>query len=137
MASNNYWTGNGDLWLNEQTFEKVKSFECKATFEWEDVPDEMATERVLMGYTYEGQFSYRKTDKNCNMLLDTIFVEYIKGNVPDVSIVSKAYNKATGKTQRIKITGLTFDELTIQQFEEKSLGEIEVPFKASKVEILQ
>ncbi|MBW9154860.1 phage tail tube protein [Clostridium tagluense] len=135
-ASNNYWTGNGNLWLEDKEFEKVKSFECKAVYEWEDVPNGLTTDRVLMGISYEGSFSYRKTDKNFNIILDLIFAEYAKGNVPEVNIVSKAYNKASGKTQRIKITNITFDELMLQKWEEKSVTEGEMPFKASFVEIL-
>lgn len=134
--SNQYWTGNGNIWVNDREWDKIKSFECKATYEWEDVPSGMTTDRVLMGVAYEGSFSYRKTDKNYNTAMDLIFEEYSKGNVPSVTINSKAYNKATGKTQRIKIKNITFDELMLQQWEEKSVIEMEMPFKASDVEIL-
>lgn len=136
--SNQYWNGsNGNIWVNDSAWDKVKSFELKMALEWEDVPSGMSTDRVLMGYGYEGSFSYRKSDDNYNKAIDLIFDEYAAGRVPDVSIVSKAYNKATGKTQRIKATGITFDELTLQAWEEKTVGEIEMPFKASGVEKLQ
>lgn len=135
--SNNYWTGsNGNLWVNDSEFDKVKSFECKMTIEWEDVPNGLTTDRVLMGYAYEGTFSYRKTDKNHSVVMDLIFTDYSNGVVTDVSIIGKAFNKATNKVERIKITGITFDELQIQKWEEKSLVEVEMPFKASKVEKL-
>lgn len=136
-VSNEYWVGsNGELWLNDQSFEKVKSFETKAVYEWEDVPDGLKTQRVYMGYGYEGSFTYRKTDKNSNTLLDLMFQSMAKGVVPDVSIVSKAYNRASGKAQRIKISGITFDELMMQNWEERTVVEMEVAFKASDVEIL-
>lgn len=135
---NQYWNGsNGNLWVNDSAWDKVKSFEAKMALEWEDVPEGMSTERVLMGYSYEGSFTYRKSDSNYNKAIDLLFSEYAEGRVPDVSIVSKAYNRATGKTQRIKVTGITFDELTLQNWEERTPGEIEMPFKASNVEILQ
>ena len=136
--SNNYWNGsNGDLWVNDADWDKVKSFALKMILEWEDVPNGMGTDRVLLGYSYEGAFTYRKTDKNYNKAIDLLFAEYAAGRVPDVSIVSKAYNKATGKRQRIKVTGITFDEVDLQNWEEKTVGEIEMPFKASDVEILE
>ena len=125
------------MWVNDETWDKVKSFEAKMLMEWEDVPNGMGTDRVLLGYAYEGAFSYRKSDKNYNQAIDLLFTEYAAGRVPDVSIVSKAYNRATGKTQRIKITGITFDEIALQSWEEKTVGEIEMPFKAGNVEILQ
>ena len=97
--SNNYWNGsNGNLWFNDSEFDKVKSFECKMTIEWEDVPDGLTTERVLMGYSYEGSFSYRKTDKNHKTVMDEVFEDYSNGKVSDVSVIGKAFNKATGKT---------------------------------------
>lgn len=135
---NQYWNGsNGNIWVNDSAWDKVKSFEVKMGLEWEDVPNGMTTDRVLMGYNYEGSFSYRKSDTNYNKAIDLLFAEYAAGRVPDVSIVSKAYNRATGKTQRIKVSGITFDELTLQSWEEKSVGEMEMPFKAGEVEILQ
>lgn len=136
--SNQYWNGsNGDLWVNDEAWDKVKSFEVKMTLEWEDIPNGMKTDRALMGYSYEGNFTYRKSDNNYNKAIDLLFAEYAAGRVPDVSIVAKAYNRATGKTQRIRITGITFDEITLQNWEERAITEIEIPFKASNVEILQ
>lgn len=135
---NQYWNGsNGNIWVNDSEWDKVKSFEVKMALEWEDVPSGMTTDRVLMGYGYEGSFSYRKSDKNYNKAIDLLFAEYAAGRVPDVTIIGKAFNRATGKTQRIKVSNITFDELTLQSWEEKSVGEIEMPFKASEVEILQ
>lgn len=136
--SNQYWNGsNGDLWVNDEVWDKVKSFEVRMVLEWEDVPNGMQTDRTLMGYSYEGSFSYRKSDRNYNKAIDLLFAEYKAGRVPEVTIVGKAYNRATGKTQRIRVTGITFDELTLQNWEERTVTEIEMPFKASNVEILQ
>lgn len=135
---NNYWNGsNGNLWVNDIEWEKVKSFEVKMALEWEDIPVGMTTERALMGYLYEGAFSYRKSDGNYNKAIDLLFAEYAAGRIPDVSIVGKAFNRATGKTQRVRVSGITFDELTLQSWEERTVGEIEMPYKASEVEILQ
>lgn len=135
--SNQYWNGsNGNLWLESRAFEKVKGFEIKMILEWEDVPNGLSNERVLLGHAYEGKFSYRKTDKNYSTAIDLLFEEYLNGRVPEVSLMAKAFNGATGKTQRIKVSGITFDEITIQKWEEKSIGEEELSFKASYVEVL-
>lgn len=134
---NDYWTGNGRIWVNDKDWDRVKSFEVKMTIEWEDIPNGLKTERAMNGYVYEGSFSYRKSDQNYNNAIDLLFESYSKGIIPDVSIVGKAYNKATNKTQRVKVSGITFDEIELQKFEEKTVGEVEMPFKASQVEILQ
>lgn len=136
--ANQYWNGsNGNIWVNDSEWDKVKSFEVKMVIEWEDVPNGLSTDRVMLGYAFEGQFSYRKTDDNYNRAMDLLFEEYSQGRVPDVSIVGKAYNRKSGKTQRIKISDITFDEIMLQQWEEKSVVEMEMPFKAGNVEVLQ
>ena len=97
--SNQYWNGsNGDLWVNDEAWDKVKSFEVRMILEWEDIPNDMKTDRALMGYSYEGNFTYRKSDNNYNKAIDLLFAEYAAGRVPDVSVVSKAY-KDNRKTQ--------------------------------------
>lgn len=135
--SNQYWNGsNGQLWLDDTEFDKVKSFETKMMIEWEDIPAGLQNDRMLLGVAYEGSFSYRKSDRNHRTLMDKVFKLYSQGIVPAISIVGKAFNKATGVTERVKIVGITFDELTIMNWEEKSAVEVEVPFKAYDVEIL-
>lgn len=136
-ASNEYWTGNGNVWVDDTDFEKIKGFEVKMLPEWEEVPNGLTTERVLLGVGYEGSMSYRKTDKNRRAIMDKIFAEYSAGRTPDITIVGKAYNKATGKTERIKVSGITFDELILMKWEEKSVVEQEIAFKASRVDVLQ
>lgn len=135
---NTYWNGsNGNIWVNDSEWDKVKSFEVKMAMEWEDIPSGMTTDRMLTGYAYEGMFSYRKSDSNYNKAIDLLFAEYSAGRVPNVTIVGKAFNRATGKTQRIRVSNITFDELVLQSWEERTPGEMEMPFKASEVEILQ
>lgn len=137
-TGNQYWNGsNGNIWVNDTEWNKVKSFEVKMQIEYEDIPNGLSTERVLMGYGFEGSFVYRKTDDNYNKAIDLLFETYASGSVPDVTIVGKAYNRTSGKTQRIKVSGITFDEIMLQRWEEKSLNETEMAFKASDVEILQ
>lgn len=136
--SNQYWNGsNGQLWANDREFDKVKEFEIKMMLEWEDIPDGMKTDRMLLGTGYEGKFSYRKSDTNHKTVLDLAFEDLSNGIVPEISLVGKAFNRTSGKTERVKIVGITFDELTIQNWSEKSSVEVEVPFKAYDVEILQ
>lgn len=132
-ASNEYWVGsNGTIWINDKEHVKTSSFEAKMVFEWEDVPNGLRTERVLLGYGHEGSFKYRMTDSNASTLTDLLLDSMSKGVVPDISIVCKATNKASGKTERYKFTGITFDELPIQNWEEKTVVEKEFAFKADE-----
>lgn len=132
--SNQYWKGNGgQVWLNDVVWDRLKSFELKLIPEWEEVPDGMTTKRVLLGMMVEGSFVYRKTDLNYNNIITEIAEYYMKGIIPDVSLIVKDENVATGTTQRFKVTNLTFDEVDIISWEEKALTEIELAFVAEKV----
>lgn len=136
--SNQFWNGsNGEIWVNSIAFDKVSSFELEMELEWEDVPEQLTTGRVLMGYGYTGNLTYRKTDSNYNSGIELLFTNYQNGVIPEVEIIAKAYNRASGNTQRIRIYGITFDNLPIQQWEEKSIVEVDMDFSALGVEILQ
>lgn len=132
---NQFWNGsNGALWVNDESWDKVKSFEAKATIEWEDIPDGMKTVRALMGYSVEGTITMRKTDSRAILLVAN---DYRNGIITDVKVIGKAFNKSTGKTERVAFTGVTFDEVMLSKFEEKTVTEVELPFKAEDFEILQ
>lgn len=136
--SNQFWTGsNGTIWVNSTEFDKVSSFEITTEIEWEEVPEDMRTGRVLMGINFTGSFTYRKTDNNYYRGIEELFTSYAKGVVPEVEIVAHAYNRASDKSQRIRISGITFDTLPIQNWEEKSIVEVTLDFNALNVEILQ
>jgi len=132
---NQYWVGsNGAIWVNDLNWDKVKSFEAKAAYEFEEVPDGLETERVLIGYNVEGTIVMRKTDSRAILLISD---DYQNGIVTDVKIIGKAFNKSTGKTERVAYRGVTFDELPLSKFEEKTVTEVELPFKAKTYKILQ
>lgn len=136
--SNQYWNGsNGEIWVNSVALDKVESFEITQEVEWEEIPAGLSDDRMLLGYSYTGSLTYRKTDKNYNSAIELLFQSYQQGIVPDVTIVAKAFNRASGKTQRIEITGITFDSLPIQEWEAKSSVEISLDFSAYEVNILQ
>ena len=55
--------------------------------------------------------------------------DYLKdGKEPDIAIVGKLADPGNGGSERISLTGVSFDDLTLFDFEVKSLGETECPF---------
>ncbi|MHC1723044.1 MAG: phage tail tube protein [Aminipila sp.] len=135
MEGNKYWNGsNGRIWVNDKLWEAVSKFEAKMEISWEEVPDGMKTTQVPMGYSVSGSIKMRKTDSR---VLALVAEDYKNGVITEIKIVGKAMNQSTGKTERIAYLGVTFDELTLSDFEEKKIQEIEVPFKAEDFEILQ
>ena len=133
-TGNKYWNGsNGKLWVNDSEWDDVSSFEAKCEIKWEEVPNGMKTAQVPMGYSVSGTIKMRKTDSKVFKLIAD---DYKNGIITDVSIISKATNLSTGKIERVKYTGVTFDEINLANREEKKIMEDDLPFKAEDFEIL-
>ncbi|WP_027399082.1 phage tail tube protein [Anaerovorax odorimutans] len=134
-TGNKYWNGsNGKIWVNDTMWDDVSSFQAKVEMTFEEVPNGLKTAQVLMGYKISGSIKMRKTDSK---ILKLVADDYKNGIITDIKIVGKAMNLSTGKVERIAYTGVTFDEIQLNQFEEKKIVENEINFKAEDFEILQ
>ena len=54
----------------------------------------------------------------------------------DVTIVGKLADPGNGGSERISISGVSFDDLTLFDFEVKTLGEVECPFTFTKYKFI-
>lgn len=140
MASN--YTANkiingafGRVWINGALYANVKSFEAKLTLNYEDVSiaGELGTSEKYLGYSISGTITMNKTDDNIGALLEDGITS---GVLPDIEIVARLQDPAAYGAERIHLTGVTFDELSLMKYESKKNGEEEVPFKASGFEYL-
>lgn len=129
MANGNmYWNGsNGRCWISDELYSNVSSFEAKLTMEFEEINNGMETIKVPVGYKISGTVKLKKTGGETKKLLTA---DILKGIMPDIKIVSKTMNHATGQVERIAYRGVTFNDYDLGSFEEKKVGEIELPFDA-------
>lgn len=119
----------GRVWVNGQMMANIKSVECKLTMEYEDVDlsGDPVTHRRLMGCAIEGTMTLHKY----NSFFPKLMKDAAKSLVhPDVNIVTKMEDKSTGKAERMELYGVTFDEVTLAQWENKTISEEEIPFRA-------
>lgn len=119
----------GRLWCNSDKMANVKSFEAKVTLNYEDVElnEELGTSRRYMGYTIEGTVTLHKYDsKIIRLYKDGITT----GVLPDVKFVAALEDPTADGAERVEIYGVTFDEVMLNKFENKTILEEEVPFKA-------
>jgi len=125
----------GRVWINGVNYANVKSFEAKVTLNYEEVTiaGELGTSQKYMGYAVEGTITMHKTDDNIGTLLEDGITS---GVMPDIEIVARLKDPAAYGAERIHLTGVTFDELSLMKYESKAVGEEEVPFKASGFEYL-
>ena len=130
---------DGAVWLQTDTQEvkigSMKTFALKQanTYADVDLSENIIKKRKLTGVELTGEFTKFKVD---NTFIN-IFEEYKNGNQPDISIIGKAFNNNTGKVQRVKITGVTFDELNLIDLQQKTPSEESLPFGAENYEWLE
>lgn len=131
MVSNKLINGTfGRVWVNGELFANVKSFEAKLTGDYEDVTQsgELGTHRKYMGYSIEGTVTLYKLDSTIARLISEGFRT---GALPEISIVGKIEDPAAYGAERVELIEVTFDELMLLKFENKTVTEEEVPFKAA------
>ena len=125
----------GKLWIDDEKMANVKSFEAKASLDFEDVDvnGDLGQKHVYMGYSVAGTVVLHKCDS-------TIASKYkdgiVSGVLPTVKVVAALDDPAAWGTERVALYDVTFDEVTLSKFENKSLTEEEVPFKAGSFEFL-
>ena len=123
------WSGNhGMVWLNNSKVFEHKSFEAKVIFNREDVIIGKSVDSKVTSMSGEGEIVIIN-------VFNRGFSEYLEaqkaGHDPRFTIVAKHEDPDmldAGK-ERIKITNVTFDELTLMQFEKGTVRETTIPFK--------
>lgn len=137
MDKNKTLTGsNGDVWLNGNLVSTIKSIELKVAgkFEEQNFCGDYGTYNVYTGWSGEGTMTWGKIDSTAIKLLADA---YKNGNMPDIKIITKLTDKATGKSERAAVSGVVISEFMLTKFEAKNLIEEELPLKFSGYEILE
>lgn len=125
----------GSVWIDAEKFSNIKSFEAKVTMDYEDVlfSEDLATHKKYMGWNGAGTAVLHKMDS----VIASKVAEGIKsGDMPECTIVAKLADPASVGAERVQLTGVYFDEVTLLKFATKELGEEEVPFTFSDYEFL-
>ena len=116
-----------EVWINDELIDEIKAFQAKIEFDKEDVniAGDMWLNHKITGYSGTGSMTLNKTNSRMVKLLG----DYLKdGKEPNITIVGKLADPGNGGSERISLTGVSFDDLTLFDFEVKSLGETECPF---------
>ncbi len=126
----------GSLWLDGELGSETKGLTVKIAKNKTDVPRSgtpIAGHKV-MGVNITGTV----TLYNATSRLIRAEGEAIKqGRDLRHVLVSKLDDPDNPNPQRIQVTGVSFDDLTLAQWEVAQLGEIEAPFTADDYDILE
>lgn len=125
----------GRVWVDGEMFANTKSFEAKVSLEYEevDIAEELGKFQKYIGYTGEGTMTLHKIDSAMAIKLESGITT---GDMPEFKIVARLADPAAYGHERVELSGVTFDELTLIKFANKELGEEEVPFKFSAFKYL-
>lgn len=125
----------GRLWINGEDYETVNSFEAKAPLSWEEIktPEKLSPDYKYMGYSIEGTITGLKQDSR----LAKLYSEGITtGNIPDVELVGRLADPQSHGHERVAFYDVVFDELTLLKFENSTIVDEEIPFKAGSYKYL-
>ena len=127
---------NGTVWFNGKILTTLTKFEAKTTLDYEEINfcGQYNTHHEYIGWKGEGTMSIVKVDSDVLKLLKKAIK---KGNMPEISIVSKVSDSDTGKTERISYSGIKVTELMLAAFEAKKPVEQEIPFTFDNYKVLE
>lgn len=136
LTSNKQINGTfGAVWVNNEKWLDVDSFEAKVTINFEDVnmAEDLATHKKMTGWAGEGSMTVKKVySRGANLLAEAVK----SGIVPDISIVGKLADPDAYGSERVALNQVTFNEFMLMKFEQKALGTEEMPFNFSDYDLI-
>ena len=125
----------GKVWVDGERMSNVKSFEAKATLDYEDmnVNGDFGTKKRYMGYSISGTMTLHKFD---SFILRKYQAGLMTGELPEMTIVVALDDPTAYGAERVQLRDVMLDEITLSKFENKTLTEEEVPFTAGSYEFL-
>ena len=125
----------GSLWVDDYFLSEVLGLEAKVSLEKTEVNQvgTLAKGYKVTGIDCKGTIKLNKvTSYFINLLSENIK----NGKTTVCTIISKLDDPDAFGSERVKLTGCTFDELTLANWEAKKLGEESIPFSFTGWELM-
>lgn len=125
----------GRLWINGLQVAQVKSFELKATLNYEevDVNGDLAKKQRYTGYSLAGTMVCHKINSYNTTLVNSGIKD---GQLPEIKFVATLADPDSEGSESIEVYDVTFDEITLMHFENASVEEESIPFKAGGYDLI-
>lgn len=125
----------GKVWVDGERLSNVKTFEAKATIDYEDmdVNGDFGQKKRYMGYSIAGTMTLHKYD---SFILAKYHTGVMNGELPEITVVSALDDPTGYGAERVALHDVKFDEITLSKFENRTVTEEEVPFTAGSFEFL-
>ena len=125
----------GTVFLDGEEVAEVKSFQAKLEFQKEEVKvaGKMATGTKYMGYSGKGSLALHKLN---SIMIKAIGSQIKEGKEPRFVIIGKLADPDADGVERIALNNVSFDDLTLFDFEVGALGQTECPFTFTDYDFL-
>jgi hypothetical protein len=125
----------GEVWLDSDKVGECKGLQAKLDFRKEDVniPMKMGKETKVIGWEGKGSLKLHKVSSRLAIKLRDL----VKNGV-DVrfTVISKLADPDAYGAERIAVKYVSFDDLTLADWETAKIGEVEAPFTFSDYDFL-
>lgn len=136
LPSNKQINGTfGSVWVNNEKWLDVESFEAKVSLNFEDVnmAEDTATHKKYTGWSGEGTITVKKVySRGASLMADAAK----KGIIPDINIVGKLEDPDAYGAERIAFNEVTFSEFTLLSFEQKKVMTEELKFNFADYDLI-
>lgn len=133
---NNVMRGtDGRVFFDGEQMGYVESFEAKETYNKEEIyaNGDYRAKHIFTGSSLAGTYTGFKQDS-------AVLLKYQQasrtGVMPELTIVGKIVDPASGKVQRVRLDGVMPDEIMLIAFENNTLLKEEIPFTADSYEVI-
>ncbi|MFR5264523.1 phage tail tube protein [Clostridium sp.] len=125
----------GEAWINDEYVDNVKGVQGKVEFNYEDVPRvrKLMAGKKMTGAVGNGSL---RTYKSNSGLAKYMIKQLKEGKQFECTIISKLDDPDAHGAERVAFYGVTFNDLTLADWELATLGEIEAPFTFTDCEYL-
>ena len=125
----------GSIWLDDQYVCECTGAQGKVTFNKETVaiPGKMMNDQKVMSVDGKGSLTMNKI----NSRMATLIGERIRDGI-DVrfTIISKIADPDANGPERVRVTGVSFDDLTLFDWTHGTAGKVEAPFTFTDYQFL-
>ena len=125
----------GTVFLGDDEVAEMKAFQAKLEFQKEEikVAGQMAVDTKLMSYTGKGSLQLHKVNSR---MIKTLFEQIKEGKDPRFTLIGKLADPNSDGAERIAIKNVSFDDLTLFDFEVGAVGQVECPFTFTDMETI-
>ena len=126
---------HGAVFLDGEEIAEVKAFQAKLEFQKEEVKvaGKMATGTKYMGYSGKGSLTLHKVNSR---MIKAIGQQIKEGKEPRFTVIGKLADPDADGVERIAINNVSFDDLTLFDFEVGAVGQVECPFTFTDMETI-